>query len=137
LIRGEQTVIFRNKQKQEFFTSKKLCASKKQNLTTHIVLYQDFWIQTVFSNQIPTPMNITFDELRRLKHSLPTGSVSRIAQELSKDEQEIRNFFGASLYKGSTTDWHYEPGPNGGIVNVHDTSILDAARRILHETERS
>jgi hypothetical protein len=82
-------------------------------------------------------MNITFDELRSLKHSLPHGSVSRIAKELKKEEQEVRNFFGAVKYKGATNDWHYEPGPNGGIVSVADTSILEAAHRILQETHQS
>ena len=82
-------------------------------------------------------MNITFEELRRLKHSLPTGSVSRIAQELNKDEQDVRNFFGAVKYKGTAVDWHYESGPDGGIVNVHDSTIIDAAKRILHESHRS
>ena len=82
-------------------------------------------------------MNITFEELRRLKHSLPTGSVNRIAQELNKDEQEVRNFFGAVKYKGSMVDWHYEPGPDGGIVNVHDSTIIDAAKRIVNESHQS
>ncbi len=82
-------------------------------------------------------MNITFEELRRLKHSLPHGSVSRIAQELNKDEQDVRNFFGAVKYKGTPTDWHHEPGPDGGIVNVHDSTIIDAAKRILHEASSS
>ena len=82
-------------------------------------------------------MNISFDELRRLKHSLPHGSVSRIAQELSKNEEEVRNFFGAVKFKGATDDWHYEPGPDGGIVNLHDTSIIDAAQRILREVHHS
>jgi hypothetical protein len=52
-------------------------------------------------------MNITFDELRRLKHSLPHGSVNRIAQALNREEQEVRNFFGAVKFKGATTDWRY------------------------------
>ncbi len=82
-------------------------------------------------------MNITFNELRRLKHSLPHESVSNIAKELNRDEQEVRNFFGAVKFKGSTSDWHYEPGPDGGIVNVRDTSIYDAAQRILRNTLRS
>jgi hypothetical protein len=82
-------------------------------------------------------MNITFDELRRLKHSLPHGSVQRIATSLNRDEQEVRNFFGAVKFKGATTDWHYEPGPDGGIINLRDTSIFDAAQRILRDTLRS
>lgn len=80
-------------------------------------------------------MNITFEELRRLKHSLPTGSISKIAQELSIPEQTVRNYFGADKYKeGTTVDRHVQPGPNGGIVSLEDTSILDAAKRILEES---
>lgn len=109
----------------------------KLKFTFTLVLYQIFEVQTKFSNQNSPPMNITFDELRRLKHSLPTGSVSRIAQELNRDEQDVRNFFGAIKYKGTATDWHYEPGPDGGIINVHDSTIIDAAKRILQESSSS
>jgi predicted transcriptional regulator len=82
-------------------------------------------------------MNITFEELRKIKHSLPHGSISKIASELNRDEQEVRNFFGAVKFKGAMDDWHLEPGPNGGIVSIHDTSILDAAQRILLDNHRS
>ena len=82
-------------------------------------------------------MNITFEELRKIKHSLPHGSISRIAKELARDEQDVRNFFGALKFKGATSDWHYEPGPGGGIVSIKDTSILEFANRILREAERS
>ena len=78
-------------------------------------------------------MNITFEELRRIKHSLPHGSVRRIAGELNKDENEVRSFFGGVKYSGSPTDWHYEPGPDGGIISMRDTSIIDSAHRILNE----
>ena len=108
--------------------------------TTYLYIkyfWDTFFIQTIFSNQNVTPMNITFEELRRLKHSLPHGSISRIASELKKDEQSVRNFFGAIKYKGATDDWHYESGPDGGVVSLNDTSILEAAQRILHEVHRS
>ncbi len=82
-------------------------------------------------------MNITFEELRRIKHRLPQGSINRIATELQKDEQDVRNFFGGVKFRGITDDWHYEPGPEGGIVSIKDTSILEAADRILHERQRS
>jgi hypothetical protein len=79
-------------------------------------------------------MNITFEELRRIKHALPTGSISRIASELQLEEQTVRNYFGAHNYtEGKVVEWHLEPGPNGGIVHLEDTSILDAAMRILGE----
>ena len=80
-------------------------------------------------------MNITFSELRQIKHSLPTGSVSAIAQELEIDEQTVRNFFGAKKYEnGQIVGKHIQPGPDGGIVALEDDTILNVARRILSET---
>ncbi len=80
-------------------------------------------------------MNLTFSELRNIKHRLPTGSVHRIAQELDIDEQTVRNYFGAMKYSdGEIVNKHIQPGPNGGIVNLEDTKILDAAMKILNET---
>ncbi|MEQ1744595.1 MAG: DNA-binding protein [Saprospiraceae bacterium] len=79
-------------------------------------------------------MNITFEELRRIKHALPTGSIARIANELALDEQTVRNYFGAHDYQaGQIVEWHLEPGPNGGIVHLEDTRILDRAKEILGE----
>lgn len=79
-------------------------------------------------------MNITFEELRRIKHALPHGSVARIAQELNLDEQTVRNYFGAHQYKdGEVVEFHLEPGPNGGIVHIEDTTILERAQQILAE----
>ncbi len=79
-------------------------------------------------------MHITYDELRKIKHSLPTGSVSRIAKELNIDEQTVRNYFGAQKYDdGDIVGKHIQPGPNGGIVELVDTTILDLAKKILAE----
>jgi len=81
-------------------------------------------------------MNISFNELRKIKHSLPTGSVSKIANELNIDEQTVRNYFGAKKYEdGTTVGKHRQPGPNGGIVNIEDTTILSAARKILSSAQ--
>lgn len=81
-------------------------------------------------------MHITFDELREIKHRLPTGSVKKIADELDVQEQTVRNYFGAKKFEnGAIVDVHIQPGPNGGIVNLESTEILDAARRILGEEE--
>lgn len=79
-------------------------------------------------------MNITFDELRRIKHALPSGSITRIAEELQVDEQTVRNYFGAHDYKhGDVVEFHLEPGPNGGIVHLEDATILNRALQILGE----
>lgn len=80
-------------------------------------------------------MHITFEELRRIKHSLPTGSVSRIAEELGIEEQTVRNYFGAQKYQdGRIVGKHVQPGPNGGFVDLEDAAILDAAKRIIDES---
>ena len=79
-------------------------------------------------------MNITFNELREIKHKLPTGSVRKIAQILNIEEQTVRNYFGANKYQdGQITGKHIQPGPNGGIVNLKDTTILETALQILKE----
>ena len=81
-------------------------------------------------------MNITFQELRRIKHSLPTGSVQKIALELSIEEQTVRNYFGASKFQnGRTNGRHVQPGPLGGIVNLTNTKILETARKIISESK--
>ncbi|MBK7221068.1 MAG: DNA-binding protein [Saprospiraceae bacterium] len=81
-------------------------------------------------------MNITFDELRQIKHQLPTGSVGRIAKELNLDEQTVRNYFGAAKFEdGKTVGNHVQPGPNGGIVSIEDTTILELARKIIREAQ--
>ena len=83
-------------------------------------------------------MNITFEELRAIKHKLPTGSVRRIAEELNINEQTVRNYFGANKFSdGDIADKHIQPGPHGGIVHLEDTSILEAARRILKKKKKS
>ncbi len=79
-------------------------------------------------------MNITFEELRRIKHSLPTGSISRIADELNVEEQTVRNYFGAKHFSdGQLVEFYLEPGPGGGIVHLEDETILNRARQILNE----
>lgn len=78
-------------------------------------------------------MYMTFDELRSIKHQLPTGSVAKIAQELNVQEQTVRNYFGANKYEeGRATGNHLQPGPQGGIVSIENDTILKAALRILN-----
>ena len=42
---------------------------------------------------------ITFNELRRIKDSLPSGSMHRIADELNMTVETVRNFFGGHNFK--------------------------------------
>ena len=82
-------------------------------------------------------MNISFDELRKIKHQLPKGGVQKISQMLRIKEQTIRNYFGAKDHKeGAISDIHKQPGPNGGIVNLKDTTILDLALKMIKESRK-
>jgi len=80
---------------------------------------------------------ITFNELRRIKDSLPAGSTKAIADRLNIDEDTVRNYFGGSHYntnEGKTVGIHFEQGPDGGIVTFDDPRILEIAKEILEET---
>lgn len=81
-------------------------------------------------------MNISFAELRNIKHQMPSGSVSRIASELGINEQTVRNYFGANKFEeGALTGKHLQPGPDGGVISLEDTTILDVAQRIIQENK--
>ncbi len=78
---------------------------------------------------------ITFNELRKIKDSLPDGSIKKMAQEFELSEETVRNYFGGANYTaGAAVGIHMEPGPNGGIVLLDDTAILDRARELAQET---
>jgi predicted DNA-binding transcriptional regulator YafY len=75
---------------------------------------------------------ITFNELRKIKDSLPDGSIRKMAEEFEVSEETVRNYFGGANYTdGKAVGIHMEPGPNGGIVLLDDTKILDRAKEIL------
>ena len=79
---------------------------------------------------------ITFNELRRIKDSLPSGSMHRIADELNMTVETVRNFFGGHNFKnGKSVVIHLEPGPDGVLVMLDDTTVLEKALQILRETE--
>ena len=74
---------------------------------------------------------ITFNELRRIKDSLPDGSMGKIAEKLNINEDTVRNYFGGANYlEGETAGIHFEQGPDGGIVTLDDTTILDLAEEM-------
>lgn len=78
---------------------------------------------------------ITFNELRRIKDQLPDGSMQNIAEKLNLNVETVRNYFGGTDYfRGESVGFHYEQGPDGGIVTLDDTTILELANDIL-ETE--
>lgn len=75
---------------------------------------------------------ITFNELRKIKDSLPDGSIRKLAQEFEVTEETVRNYFGGANYTdGKAVGIHMEPGPNGGIVLLDDSTILDRAMQLM------
>ncbi|MCQ2349943.1 MAG: DNA-binding protein [Paludibacteraceae bacterium] len=79
---------------------------------------------------------ITFNELRKLKDSLPNGSMQRIADELGLTADTVRNYFGGQNFKeGDGCGVHIEPGPDGGLVVLDDTTIYDLACKIAAENK--
>jgi hypothetical protein len=80
---------------------------------------------------------ITFNALRAIKDSLPDGTIHCIADELGVSVETVRNYFGGQNFKdGKWCGVHLEPGPEGGIVVLDDTAILDRALEILKEKEK-
>jgi len=78
---------------------------------------------------------ITFNELRQIKDRLPDGSMQRIAQDLQLNVETVRNYFGGTNFeKGKSVGLHVEQGPDGGIVELDDTTILECAIRILENS---
>ena len=79
---------------------------------------------------------ITFNQLRKIKDSLPDGSMRAIAEELDLDVETVRNYFGGSNYdRGRSVGIHMEPGPDGGIVELDDTTILDMAKDMIESSK--
>jgi len=76
---------------------------------------------------------ITFNELRKIKDMLPSGSMHKIADELGLKVETVRNYFGGSNFEdGKSVGIHFEKGPNGGLVEIDDTRIFDKAKEILN-----
>lgn len=77
---------------------------------------------------------ITFNELRKIKDSLPDGAMHQLAEEFNLEVDTVRNYFGGANYKdGKSVGIHMEPGPNGGIVLLDDDAILDRAQALISE----
>lgn len=80
--------------------------------------------------------SITFNELRRIKDSLPDGSMQKLADELGLTVVDVRNYFGGmNQSAGERTGIHVEPGPDGGIVILDDSTILEKALIMLGENQ--
>ncbi|MFZ5430647.1 MAG: DNA-binding protein [Bacteroidota bacterium] len=79
-------------------------------------------------------LKITFNELRKVKDSLPDGAIRKLASEFNVSEETVRNYFGGSNYeRGTAVGIHMEPGPNGGIVLLDDSAIFERAQELIAE----
>lgn len=77
-------------------------------------------------------MTITFEELRKIKDALPTGSMQKIADKLGMDVEKVRNFFGSDHYEhGQTAGIHMEKGIHGGYVRIDEPDIYEAAKEMI------
>ncbi len=95
----------------------------------HYLIKQSTNPQTPISIMTKT---ISFNDLRRIKDSLPDGSIAQIADKLNVTPQTVRNYFGGTNYEfGKNCGVHIEPGPDGGIVVLDDTTIYDMAVEII------
>ena len=75
---------------------------------------------------------ITFNELRKIKDSLPDGSIRKLATEFNVEVETVRNYFGGANYiNGKSVGIHMEPGPDGGIVLLDDDAILERAKELM------
>ena len=75
----------------------------------------------------------TFNRLREVKDSLPHGSSAVIASELGITADDVRDFFRGTA--NGESGYHIEPGPDGGIVVLADTRILEVALRLVWESK--
>jgi hypothetical protein len=75
---------------------------------------------------------ITFNELRKIKDSLPDGTMRQLASEFNVEVETVRNYFGGANYtNGKSVGIHMEPGPDGGIVLLDDAAILERAKELI------
>lgn len=81
-------------------------------------------------------IKMTFNDLRKIKDNLPNGSVKLLSEEFDMSEETIRNYFGGSNYeRGTSVGIHTEPGPNGGIVLIDDSTIFERAKELIAENQ--
>ncbi len=77
---------------------------------------------------------ITFNQLRKLKDSLPNGSMQKMANILNVPIETVRNYFGGENFRtGSSVGIHFEQGPDGGLITFDDPTLLHLAKKILAE----
>ena len=74
-------------------------------------------------------MNITFEELRRIKNALPKEGITRIAKDLNIDERAVVSYFD----KHPSTEANSVQTDTIEVENLQDMSILANSLLILFE----
>ena len=69
-------------------------------------------------------------------HTIKSVDPGSIADELGLDVETVRNYFGGKHEAKECVGVHFEPGPDGGVVTLDDTTILDVAMRILGDQNK-
>ena len=85
-----------------------------------------------------------FDAGKNLKEQMESAvalydsemSLQAIADELGLKVETVRNYFGGHNFQdGRSCGFHIEPGPDGGLVVLDDTTIFERALQILAESQ--
>jgi predicted transcriptional regulator len=83
-------------------------------------------------------MVISFEELRKLKDSLPDGTIHQIAEELNISVETVRNYFGGYNFRnGEPTGEHFEKGYQGGFVEIQNSQILETAQKLAKQNGKT
>ena len=61
--------------------------------------------------------------------------MAKIAEGLVWKKETVNYFGGSDYNEGRSVGVHIEPGPDGGLVKLDDTTILDVALRMLGISE--
>ena len=78
---------------------------------------------------LPESYRIAFE-----MHRFQNKTYQEIAEELNISVDTVRNYFGGRNYReGESVGIHIEKGPDGGLVTLDDSTILNCAKRILGE----
>lgn len=78
---------------------------------------------------------LLYSEFRMLRDNLPHGAIDIISKRLGITPDEVRHYFHATAEDGVPilTGLHHEEGPDGGIVELDDSIILDAALELIQQ----
>ena len=110
-----------------------------QNNITSIIEQQRTHSEDISDELRQKSMNsielLSMNEQQHVNKDSVSDKNEEIAKEMNMDEQTVRNFFGGDNYTdGQTVGFHLEPGPDGGICRIDDSSVIERALCIIDES---